>query len=95
MNDKVERQLAILSELIDTYRAGHLPLNTLVQRIEATANFIDISWWKDELFPILLLLEQINAAALDNRSALSESDRADIIFALNNLDLLVKRIRKA
>jgi hypothetical protein len=93
MDEKVERQIAILNELIDTYRKGRLPLNTLVQRIEGISNFIEISWWKEGLFPILLTLEQINAAALDSGDSLSERDRGDIASALDDIDTLIKRAR--
>jgi hypothetical protein len=93
MDEKSERQMAVLSDLIGRYREGQFPLNALVQRMEGASNFIESLWWKDKLFPILLTLEQINAAALDSGGNISETDKASVASALHDLDALIALAR--
>lgn len=65
MRDFLARQVAILNQSIDGYRKGLFSLNSLIQRIDGVIDVIGCDVWKDEVFPLMLALEEINAVALD------------------------------
>ncbi|HVO79497.1 MAG TPA: hypothetical protein VMT28_02135 [Terriglobales bacterium] len=94
MNDLLKRQLLIMQGLIEDHRAGRLALDTLIQRIEGVSNFVEIESWKDRIFPIILTLEQINAAVLNAKTTLSEVQRADVARALDDLEGLIQHAQK-
>jgi len=94
MNEGLERQLKTLEGVIRAYRDEQITLNTLIQRIEGIAEFIDTPSCKEEIFPILLVLEQINAVNLDTKAQLSASQKADIKSALQDVDSLINRFSK-
>ena len=86
MDEFVERQIRLVRDAIIGYRGGNLGLNGLVHRIEAVSSVIDVDAWKDRLFAAVLVLEQANAASLNEKRALSEEEVADVSNALSELD---------
>lgn len=92
MDEYLERQISVLRQLIRDYRTERLSLNALVQRIEGVSNAIGLDSWKDAIFPIILTMEQINAAALDSKHALSSENKAAIEGSLDDLEQVIQRL---
>jgi hypothetical protein len=90
MNEYLERQKSILRQLIGEYRAGRLTLDTLVQRIEGVSQAIGIERWKKEVFPIVLVLEQVNAASLGRKTGLTDADKTEVANSLRELEMLIE-----
>lgn len=86
MDEFVVRQIRLVRDAIIGYRVGNIDLNDLVQRIEAVSGVIDVDAWKDRLFAAVLVLEQVNAASLNEKRCLSEEEVADVSSALSELD---------
>ena len=55
-----QRQVSRMRSEISDYRAGRLSLNSLIGNIEGLARALDEEFWGDEVFPIVLALEQTN-----------------------------------
>ena len=58
--DFQQRQVSRMRSEISDYRAGRLSLNSLIGNIEGLARALDEEFWGDEVFPIVLALEQTN-----------------------------------
>lgn len=95
MDEFLARQVAILRRLIGDYRQGHVSLNALIQRIEGLNNVIGVEAWRDGVFPIVLEMEQVNAAALDAKRGLTETESSAIERSLNDLEVLIARLEDA
>lgn len=92
MSQFFDRQAAVLRQLIHDYRDGMLGLNVLIQRIEGVGDVLGVEEWKDGVFPIVLSLEQINAAALNAKRGLTSADKASIDSSLLDVEALIKRL---
>ena len=90
MDEFFDRQISVMRNLIDDYRNGRLDLNLFIQRIEGLSDVIGVKEWSDGVFPIVLTLEQVNAAALDTKAALTEADKATITTSLRALEVLIE-----
>ena len=64
MDEFFQRQLTILKDTVSRYRAGTLGLNKVVQHLEAVTNLVNDQKWRDQVFPIIVNLEQINASLI-------------------------------
>ncbi|ESS73628.1 hypothetical protein MGMO_15c00490 [Methyloglobulus morosus KoM1] len=94
MSEFLHRQISILRKAIEDYRAGLLHLNALIKRVEEISDAIGIQEWKDALFPIVLEMEQVNAANLNTNTNLSDANKKIISKALQDIEALVgKSIR--
>ena len=91
MDDVFARQACVLRQLVSDYRAGDVGLNTLIQRIEGIGDVLAVDSWRDAVFPVVLEMEQVNAAALDERRALTDADKAAIESSLRGLEALILR----
>lgn len=91
MDEFFARQMEILRQLISDYRAGKLGLNALVQRIEGISDVLGLKAWKDAVFPIVMLMEQVNAIALDAGRGLTQAERAAVENSLFELEALVSQ----
>jgi hypothetical protein len=89
MSEYLQRQINILRKAIEDYRDGLLQLNALVQRIEEISDAIGIQEWKDALFPIVLEIEQVNAANLNTNTNLSDANKKIISKALQDIEALI------
>lgn len=89
MSEYLQRQINILRKAIEDYRDGLLQLNGLVQRIEEISDAIGIQEWKDALFPIVLEIEQVNAANLNATTNLSDANKKIISKALQDIEALI------
>ena len=56
---------------------------------------LGIEAWKDAVFPIVLSMEQVNAAALDAKRRLTEDDKASVENSLRELEALIARFETA
>lgn len=92
MNDFFARQIAVLRRLISDYRDGVLSLNSLVQRIEGVGAVIESDVWTDEVFPLVLSMEEINAVALDANRSLTATEKAMIDSSLLELEEVINRL---
>jgi hypothetical protein len=85
----IDRQQRVLSHTVSDYRLGRLSLDSLVRRIEGVSAVIDSSKWSAKVRPIILSLEQVNAAVIETKIGLSESNKAIVNQALEELDTLL------
>lgn len=95
MDERFARQAAVLCRLVSDYREGVRGLNALIQRIEGIGDVLGIEAWKDAVFPIVLSMEQVNAAALDAKRRLTEDDKASVENSLRELEALIARFETA
>jgi hypothetical protein len=92
MDELSTRQAAVLRQLVSDYREGLLGLDSLVQRIEGIGNVLDSERWKDAVFPIVLALEQVNAAVLIAKRRLNEDESAYVEKTLRKLEAVVNHL---
>ncbi|MBL8470452.1 MAG: hypothetical protein JNM98_01520 [Rhodocyclaceae bacterium] len=95
MDELLVRQAVVLRRLVSDYREGVLGLNNLVQRIEAVGEVLGVEPWTDAVFPIVLSMEQVNAAALEAKRVLTEADEASVENSLSELEALIARFESA
>lgn len=95
MNDFFVRQVAILRNLIEDYHQNAINLNVLIQRIEGINGVLGNETWSDAVFPIVLSLEQVNAAALEARRGLTAAETAAVESSLLELEALIKNVEAA
>ena len=91
MDDFFARQMAVLRRQVNDYRNGEFSLNTLIQRIEGIGSALISARWKDAAFPIVLSMEQVNAAALDEKRVLTETDKVSVEKSLLELEAIINR----
>lgn len=91
MNELFARQVIVLRRSVSDYREGVLDLNALIRRIEGIGDVLDIETWTDAVFPIVLSMEQVNAAALDAKMVLTEADKVSIQNSLTELEAVINR----
>ncbi len=84
----LRRQLNLVVDAVEEYRGGNLGLNTLVQRIQGLSDAIDQPDWREDVFPIVLVLEEINAVCLDEHRSLSEAESEFVAKQLDRLQSL-------
>ena len=89
MDALVLRQFSVLRQSIGDYRAGKLTLNSLIQRIEAVGELVGIDAWKAAVFPIILEIEQINAATITEGVSVTERNEAEVTKSLVKLEKLI------
>ena len=92
MKDFFDRQIKILRQTIDDYRAGRLTLNTLIQRIQGIGDVLEDDEWKQAVFPIIWSMEQINAFALEEKQDLTEKETRSIENSLLELEEFIGRL---
>jgi hypothetical protein len=95
MDELFARQMVVLRRLVNDYRRGVIGLNPLIQRIEGIGNVLGVEVWKDKVFPVVLSMEQVNAAALEEKRALTEADKASVENSLLELESLIVRFDSA
>lgn len=95
MNDFFVRQVAILRNLIEDYQQNAISLNALIQRIEGINGMLGSETWSDAVFPIVLSLEQVNAAALEARRGLTAAEADEVESSLLELEALIKNFEAA
>jgi hypothetical protein len=91
MDEFLARQFSVLKELIKRYLDGALGLDALIQRIEGLGDVIGIEAWKDAVFSLLLSMEQINAAALEEKRDLTAAEKRSVEQSLIEMEALVER----
>lgn len=91
MNELIDRQFLVMRQAIDSYRANHMHLNSLIQRIQGIGEIIGSGQWRDAIFPFILEMEQINADALNAEKALTEKDKSDVEQYLLEIEGLITR----
>ena len=89
MNELFARQAAVLRRCVSDYREGALALNTLIQRIEGIIDVLGIDTLKNAAFPIILSMEQVNAAALNAKTGLTVAEKASVKNSLIELEMLI------
>jgi len=89
MREFLARQVAALNQSINDYREGLLSLNSLIQRMEGVLDVIDCDIWKDEFFPLILALEEINAVALDSGVNFARGENSVVEGLLCELEALI------
>ncbi|GKS91796.1 hypothetical protein [Acidovorax sp. SUPP2539] len=90
MDDFFSRQAFVLRQAINEYRDGTLDLNSLIHRIEGVGSVFENELWRNAVFPVILSMEQINAAAINGGNDLTEADKASIEESLIGFEGLIK-----
>lgn len=93
MDKYLKRQLAVLRQLITNYRSGEIRLNVLIQRIEGVSGAIGLQSWKNDVFPIILDLEQVNAAEFDTKKSMTSTDKEIVENSLKALEVLISQFQ--
>lgn len=91
MDERFARQATVLRRLVSDYREGALGLNALIQRVEGIDAVLGVEAWTNATFPIVLSMEQVNAATLDAKSNLSATNKAFVENSLVELEALIHR----
>lgn len=76
MDEFLVGQVSVLRKLINDYRQKVVGLTALIQRIEGINGVLGSETWSDAVFPIVLSLEQLNAAAREARRGVSTAEPA-------------------
>jgi hypothetical protein len=92
MNGLFIRQAAVLRQLVSDYKCGNIGLDALIQKIEGIGDVVNIEKWKDAIFPIILSMEQINAAAIEERRRLTAAEVSTIDKFLHEVETLSNRL---
>jgi hypothetical protein len=87
--DRIVRQLALLRRSLSDYRRGDMQVNSLVQRIEGIGAAIDLEAWRERVFPILLNIEQVNAATIESRRQLTADEKKLVDNSLRQLESVI------
>lgn len=66
-------------------------MNSLIQRIEGVGNFLESDSWRETVFLLVLSMEQINAATLNEEGELAEINGVLVKNSLLDLEELIKR----
>ncbi|WCM92983.1 hypothetical protein M5C99_22060 [Acidovorax sp. NCPPB 2350] len=90
MNDFFSRQALVLRQAINEYRDGTLDLNSLINRFEGVGSVIEDESWRNAVFPIVLSMEQINAAAINGGNDLTEANKVSIEESLLEFDEVIR-----
>lgn len=90
MDRTIERQVQHLLEFIAYYQSGRISLNSLVLKIEGIRAVIDSEKIKEQLYLAVLILEQINASALEEKRDLTEAEYNSIAQSLDELDSSIR-----
>ena len=85
MDDFEFRQITLMQQIIEDFKIGCISLNIFVQKIEALISAIDRDEFSDLTDPIVLDLEVINAALLDEGRAPTDEENQSISNAVSNL----------
>jgi hypothetical protein len=91
MDEFQVRQTKLLRELIRGFRANSLSLDSLIQRVEGVGESLASDAWKQAVFPIVLSMEQINAATLESGREMMVAERESISESLEELERLIDR----
>lgn len=91
MNSFLSRQALVLRQAIGEYRDGKLDLNSLIQRIEGVGDLLEVDSWRETVFLLVLSMEQINAATLNEEGELAEINGVLVKNSLLDLEELIKR----
>jgi hypothetical protein len=95
MDEFTARQISLIRKLLDDLNQGSLDLNSFIQKLDGIYHALQDALWKEQLFPIILDLEQISASALDSKKALAPSDLAEVGRTLKKLEMLVSSVPPA
>jgi hypothetical protein len=93
MHQFIHRQITHLEKFIHDFREGSLSLNSLIQRVEGISIALANKAWSDAIFPIVVDMEQINAATLASCRDVNEHERLSIEQSLHAIKLLAKQRR--
>ena len=98
MNGFAARQLAVLDDRLAAYAAGGISLNDIITDIEGLADAVGNKALREQLFPFLMDIEEINARYLTElepddadeaqEKALSPDDEEEIKALLDEIKLL-------
>lgn len=93
MKDYFLRQANVIRGLIASYQMGEIGLNLLVQKIEGLRLIIEApNKWGDDLFGVVVNLEQINAVALIERRPLRKEEQDVVDRQLLYLGVLAEHL---
>ena len=91
MNEFLNRQRLILLDAIAQYKKGSLHLNSFLRRLEGITDIVALQSWDEKVFPILSLMEEINAAAIDEKRSLTCDEEHSIENCMASIEAAANR----
>ena len=91
MSDREQRQLALMQQRIDGFRAGRLSIGRVIADLEGLVSALEETTreWKHSFIEQWGVLETAYAVALDRQERLPDAGDSDIAAALDGLDALI------
>lgn len=83
------RQLSIIESCLNEYKKGKIALNSLVETLEAVTGILEDDEWEEKVFPIIVCLEQMNAASIVFNPSLSDDDLCAIEKCIKELKSII------
>jgi hypothetical protein len=90
----LNRQISILEGSVNDYRKGRISLDGLIKRIEGISSAIGDPEFRNTVYPIVVSLEQINAALLSGQPMMP-SFEAIVRGDLEKLDAVIASMSAA
>lgn len=78
MDEFKARQLAQIRFGVSDFRDEKISLNTMLTKLEGAARAVGQEFWEQYVFDRVLDLEQINADVIEERRALTPSERIQV-----------------
>jgi hypothetical protein len=85
-------QTGVVLQVIDDYRSNKISLNTLIQKVEGVCAVVGVQEWEDRVFLLILDLEQINAAVIEEQRALTRAETVVVSQLLITLESLSRNL---
>ncbi|MHA6879176.1 hypothetical protein [Ralstonia pseudosolanacearum] len=95
MDDFIGRQLALIEQAIFDYEWKNLDLNSLVSRIEGASLAVGDDSWSGIVYPLVDVLEEANALALDEGRSLDAEGQRIVGDALSKLKGAIQSYRSS
>ncbi|WP_243366522.1 hypothetical protein [Fundidesulfovibrio soli] len=95
MSDFISRQQDVLRRIIREYNTGARSLNSLIINIETVANSIGNLRFSEEISPLILSMEQINAAMIEENRTLTDLEHGSVTEQLLRLEELTMKINQS
>lgn len=92
MDEFKARQLSQIRFGIADFREGKIPLNTLVAKLEGAARAIGQDFWEQEVFAVVLDLEQINVDVVEERRALVPHEKTQVELLITRLEARLDQV---
>lgn len=84
-----EQTETIFEQAVRLYNSGKLDLNRFSFIAQNLSDYVDEDVWKNQVFPLVVHIETINAISLDEHRHIDESEKQDIQECIEKLRLIL------